>query len=87
MLKDMRVQTQIHWNKGYRKQYTHYLGPEQKEYYKQLSETADIENIPDVLCAMHFDSAGMMEHAPAEFRKYKYIIVDGKTFTKEKCEE
>lgn len=41
MLTDMRAQTQIHWNKGYRKHYAHYLGIEQKEYYKQLSDTAN----------------------------------------------
>lgn len=77
------MQTQIHWNKGYRKRYTHYLGPNQKEYYKQLSETAEIENIPDVLCAMHFDSDHELLCNTAEFRKYKYIIIDDKTFTKE----
>lgn len=87
MLSDMHEQLRIHWNKGYRKHYTHYLGPEQKEYYKQLSETAEIENIPDVLAAMHFDSRASMARAPAEFRKYKYIIVDDKTFIKEKYED
>lgn len=84
MLKDLRVQTHIHWNKGYRKAYTHYLGPEQKEYYEQLSECADIENIPDVLCAMHFDSVLTMEREPAEFRNYKYIIINSSSFRKEK---
>lgn len=87
MLTDMQAQTQIHWNKGYRKHYTHYLGSEQKEYFKQLAETAEIEKVPDILPAMHYDSRMTMVGAPAEFRKYKYIIVDDKTFRKEKEEE
>lgn len=87
MMSDMRAQTQIHWNKGYGKRYTHYLGPEQRDYYKQLSEVAEIASVPDVLCAMHFDSRATMARNPSEFRKYKYIIIDDKTFTKEKYEE
>lgn len=86
MLSDMHEKLQIHWNKGYRKHYTHYLGPEQKDYFKQLSETADIDNIPDVIAAMHFDSRATLVREPAEFRKYKYIIIDDKTFIKEKYE-
>lgn len=83
----MREQTQIHWNKGYRKRYTHYLGPEQKEFFRQLSEVAGVENVPDVLCAMHYDSRATMARDPKHFRKYKYIIVDDKTFIKERYED
>lgn len=56
MLTDMWAQCGIHWNKGYRKHYTHYLGPEQKDYFKQLADVAEIETLPDVIAAMHFDS-------------------------------
>lgn len=83
----MRAQTQIHWNKGYGKRYTHYLGPEQGDYYKQLSEIADIETVPTVLAAMHFDSRASMARNPSGYRKYKYIIIDDKTFTKQKYED
>lgn len=86
MLSDMHKQLENHWKKGYRKHYSHYLGPEQKEYFTQLSETAEIENIPDVIAAMHFDSRTTMVREPAGFRKYKYTILDDKTFTKEKYE-
>lgn len=86
MLKDMREQTQIQWNKGYAKHYTHYMGPEKRDYFKQLSETAEIQNLPNVLAAMHFDSRATMVREPAQFRKYKYTIIDDKTFTKEKYE-
>lgn len=87
MMLDMRAQTQIQWNKGYPKHYTHYLGPEAKEYYKQLSETAEIENLPNVLAAVHFDTRAAMVVAPSQFRKYKYTIVDDNTFTKVKYED
>lgn len=84
MLQDMRAQTQIHWNKGYKKHQTHYLGPEQKDYYQQLAETAGIENLPDVLAAMHLDSRQTMARDPTQYRKYRYTIIDDKTFKKER---
>lgn len=87
MLNDMNEQMQKHWNKGYRKHYSHYLGPEQNEYFKQLSDTAEIENIPTVFSAMHFDSRTTMSRAPSQFRKYKYTVIDDNTFTKEKEED
>lgn len=84
MLMDMRSNTQMHWNKGYKKHQTHSLGPEQKEYYRQLAAVGDIENLPDVLAAMHFDSRQTMAKDPINYRKYRYHIVDDKTFTKER---
>lgn len=86
MMSDMHKQLETHWKKGYRKHYSHYLGPEQKEYFKQLSEIAGIENVPEVIAAMHSDSRATMVREPANFRKYKYTIIDDKTFTKEKYE-
>lgn len=84
MLMDMRANTQIQWNKGYKKHQTHFLGPEQKEYYQQLAEVAEIENLPDVLAAMHFDSRQTMAKDPLNYRKYRYEMVDDKTFTKKR---
>lgn len=84
MLADMRVNIQMHWNKGYRKHLTHYLGPEQKEYYQQLAETAGIEKLPDVFAAMHFNSRQTMAKDPINHRKYRYHITDDKTCTKER---
>lgn len=63
------------------------MGVEQDDYYKQLSETAGVENVPTVYTAMHFDSRSTMARAPSQFRKYKYNVIDDKTFTKEKEEE
>lgn len=83
MLNDTNEQMQKHWNKGYRLQYSHFLGVEQSDYFKQLSETAEIENIPAVIPAMHAESRATMARAPSQFRKYKYSIIDNNTFTKE----
>lgn len=83
----MWAQCGIHWNKGYRKHYSHYLGPVQKYYFKQLADAAGIETLPDVIAAMHFDSRASMARDPAGFRKYKYIIHSDNIFTKTLEEE
>lgn len=87
MLTDMQIELQKHRGKGYGKRYTHFLGVEQKEYFKQLAETSGVEGIPEVIAEMHSDSRATMKNTPSQFRKYKYIIIDDKTFTKEKEED
>lgn len=87
MMADMRMQTQIHWNKGYRKHRTHCLAIEQRDYYRQLSETADIENLPAVLSAIFLDHFVTAGKEPSDFRKYRYVIVDDKTFSKVRDKE
>lgn len=86
MLLDMRAQTQIHWDKGYPKKKTHFLGPEQGNYCKQLSETAEIENIPDTLLAIFNNHIETHTKQPFKFRKYRYIVIDGKKIDKVNCE-
>lgn len=80
----MRAQTQIHWDKGYAKNRTHYLGPEQRDYCKQLSETADIKNIPDVLLTMFSNHVEAIIANPFDFRKHRYQVVNDKSFEKMK---
>lgn len=84
MLEDLQIQTKAHWDKGYRKHYTHFLGPEQREYFNQLSETADIEGIPEVVPAMHLDSRDASRREPFTFRDYTYYKLDNESFRKEK---
>lgn len=86
MLEDMYINMDNHYSKGYKKHKTHYLGPEQKEYYNQLAETADIENIPNVMSVMHRDSSLGLLNSPSQFRKYKYTIIDDNSFSKVQCE-
>lgn len=83
MMTDMRAQVQVHWNKGYRKHETHILAKEQQEYFDQLAQTANIEPLPPVLAAIHFNSVAALHDDPDGFRKYKYTIIDDKTFKRE----
>lgn len=87
MESNFRVDTQIHWNKGFPKHKTHYLGAEQREYFNQLSDMAEIKNLPLVYSAMHYDASNGLRDQPTQFRKYRYTIIDDKTFTKEKYED
>lgn len=82
MLLDMRAQTQIHWDKGYPKHKTHFLGLEQRDYCKQLADTADIKNIPDVKLAIFSSHIQDFMQNPFDIRKNKYIVIDDKTFEK-----
>lgn len=86
MLMDMRAQTQIHWDKGYPKKKTHFLGPEQREYCKQLAETAKIDNIPDVMLAIFNNHLETHKKQPFKFRKHRYIVIDGNKFDKTSCD-
>lgn len=86
MMKDTQIQSQIHWNQGYRRHRTHVFGLEEKDYLKQITEIADIERMPEVLVDIGFDSINESRNHPTEFRKYKYTIMDDKTFRKEKYE-
>lgn len=86
MLEDMHIQTQKHCKKGYRKHHTHFLGPEQQEYFDQLVEESGVKNIPRVMVKIHIDSRANMLNAPSQFRKYKYTIIDDNTFSKVKYE-
>lgn len=86
MLEDQIVETQKQWNKGYPKAKTHDIARDQKEYQNQLSELADIKNLPEVFYAMFYDvSTGLHEH-PTQFRKFRYTIIDDHTFIKEKAD-
>lgn len=91
MLNDTQVLNQMHWDLGYTKAKTHlvFLNPiEHGNYLKQLSELADIENIPMVYDKVLFEAIlfGLAEH-PTEFRNFKYTIVDNSTYTKERYQD
>lgn len=83
----MRIQSERHWNQGYRKHRSHFFLKHEKEYLTQLSEIAGLPKIPDVLLDIGLDSIKSSKDEPLQFRKYKYIIVDDNTFRKEKYEQ
>lgn len=80
MMLDMRAQTQMHWDKGYSKNRTHYLGPDQRNYCKTLAETAEIKNIPDVLLTVFSNHVDAIIKNPFKFRTHRYNVIDEKTF-------
>lgn len=86
MLEDQMVEAQTQWNKGYPKAKTHDIARDQKAYQKQLSELADIKNLPDVFYAMYFDVSSGLHEQPTQFRKFRYTIIDDHTFVKERAE-
>ncbi|XP_031636053.1 dimethylaniline monooxygenase [N-oxide-forming] 3-like, partial [Contarinia nasturtii] len=75
MLKDVQMQPTR------RRPYN--LLPDRIEYIKQISELADIEPVPDVFVSATKDSivAGIRE--PNDFRKYRYMLINDKSFKKE----
>lgn len=76
----MRAQTQIHWDKDYPKHKTHFLGPEQRDYCKQLCDIAEIKHVPDVLLSIFYTHIQQFAENPFQIRKYKYKVIDEKTF-------
>lgn len=86
MLTDMHTKYQNLRTMGKRNRYIHNLGTLQKQYYHELADTAEIEGIPDVLADIHVDSDAILESSPFEFRKYKYTVLDDKSFIREKYE-
>lgn len=59
----------------------HLLSVRHKEYYMDLAQSADIENIPEVYADIYTDS--LLNSTP-DFRSHKYIIVDDSHFDKVK---
>lgn len=90
MLNDIQTQHQILSNKDVHKNRLHALhSPElSRDFLKQLSVSADIEQYPDVLHSIFEDNDMTFRRNSKEFRKYNYIIADNNTtFIKVKCEE
>ncbi|XP_031629554.1 senecionine N-oxygenase-like [Contarinia nasturtii] len=85
MLKDMQDYAETQSKKGHPKSEIHRVESEDcKEYYDQVAQAADIEKIPDVYPKILVDSIESREKEPFGFRKNKYIIIDDKTFRKER---
>ena len=79
MLNDVWTKSKQFWNAPF----TIRL-PKMPEYYRTLSETADVENIPEVLMNIEFDAYNERQSNPPEYRNIKYTILDDKKFKKEK---
>lgn len=71
MLNDQQEETDAHWSLGYPKRKTHLLYPIERKYFEQLSNLADIENVPNILDAVAIDQINDLIEQPTEFRKYR----------------
>lgn len=87
MLADQMAEAKKLWDKGYPIEKTHNVAADQKIYQKQLSDLAGIKNLPDVFYDMFYDIIKGLIENPMGFRKYKYTIVDDKTFVKVRVED
>lgn len=85
MFKELRIKAEIHKKMGYSQSDTHVLGYEHREYYLELAEKANIDNLPDVYADIFTETLRSLIDEPMDFRKYKYSIHEcNQTFTKEK---
>lgn len=57
---------------------------DEKEYIQELSKDAAIEGVPEVFSDIMVDVRKLRIREPSEYHKYKYTIIDGKHFVKEK---
>lgn len=89
MLEDAQTQSLILLNKGQPMHKLHvlHLPDVAWDYLKQLWDTADLEQLPDVSYAIYKDSILTSATQSNEFRKYNYKIIDDKTFIKEIVKE
>lgn len=71
-----------HWSRGYPKHRAHSVDSYHPEYFRQLADVADIENVPEVLSGIFLENEDTRKRQPISFRKYLYTIVDSKKFLK-----
>lgn len=55
-----------------------------REYFRNLSVTANIENIPEVMMKIEIDASNELQTNPPEYRNFKYTVLDDHNFKKEK---
>lgn len=87
MLTDMQKQMKIKWSQDSRKSKSHKMGSLHREYFKQLSDTADVPNALPVFSAISFELNVTKTQDPLWFRSYRYTIIDEKRFIKIKTDE
>ena len=82
MLDDTEQEMEKRWKRGYKKRQAHMMGPDQCNYYDQLSQAADIEPLKPVLTKLHNESSQKFLDDLVNFRKDIFRIVDDENFVK-----
>lgn len=82
MLADLKRDMSDRKSRGLRKHQAHLMGHEQHKYYDDLSTTAGIESLPNVISKLHnFSSLRFLDDL-INFRKEVFRILDDETFIK-----
>ncbi|TDG38220.1 hypothetical protein AWZ03_015358, partial [Drosophila navojoa] len=67
---------------GYKKRQAHMLGNNQMQYFTELANTAQIENIKPVMAKLHSESSNLFNENLLHFREDIFKIIDSETFVK-----
>ncbi|XP_068631795.1 senecionine N-oxygenase isoform X2 [Battus philenor] len=66
--------------RGYTRRQAHMMGPDQGEYYIQLSQESGVEPLPPVFTTVHNDSSDKFLHDLVNYRRDVYRLLDGHRF-------
>lgn len=83
MTKDMEKRMAEHW-KRFNKRNSHFVGLAQPLYFQDLSETANIPNVPDIIYNLFENSTIELVKDPATFRQYRYTV-NGNDFKRDRA--
>lgn len=79
MEKDLAIETKALRDNNIPEERTHLLGKlKHKKYYKELADTAEIENVDDVHADILTDALDLIAEDPINFRSYHYTISPNK---------
>lgn len=81
MLADSDYQLEKRLALGWQQKKGHSIaGPLQREYFNDLSKTANIENVREVFLRIYDDSSRRRSEDPINYRNDLYTIIDGQDF-------
>ncbi|XP_031628582.1 senecionine N-oxygenase-like [Contarinia nasturtii] len=84
MQQDMLAKDADRRNNNIPRSRSHVLSWNHKKYYRELSNTAGITNVPEVISDIFTNGLESLKKDAREYRTYKYIINDDGTFDKVK---
>lgn len=80
MLREEQAELKKRIDKGLQKRHFHMLGPEQRNYFDDLANTAGISSLPPVLTLLHNESSMRFLDDLVHYREDRYRIVDDHKF-------
>lgn len=80
MLSDENREKEGKTKRGLSKRHFHMMGPEQGQYYKDLSDTAGITHLPPVLTKLHNESSMRFLDDLVHYREDIYKILNDENY-------